>query len=204
MPSEPMRLGREFYEQDTLTVAKELLGQRLVRVMEDGERLAGIIVETEAYIGEDDQACHAFHGRTPRNAVMYGPAGFAYIYFIYGMYFCLNVVTEREDFPAAVLIRAIEPVEGIARMQALRQGRPLHELTNGPGKLCQALAIDRSLNGCDLCTSPWLFIESARQGELPIATSRRIGVRGDVLARERPWRFFLPANPFVSHQGRLP
>ena len=204
MTSEHVRLGREFYARDTLTVARELLGQRLVRVMEDGQRLAGIIVETEAYIGEEDQACHASHGRTPRNAVMYGPAGFAYIYFIYGMYYCLNVVTEQEGFPAAVLIRAIEPTEGIPRMQAHRQGRPLHELTNGPGKLCQALAIDRSLNGCDLCTSPWLFIERARQGELRVAASRRIGVRGDALARERPWRFFLPDNPFVSHQGRAP
>jgi DNA-3-methyladenine glycosylase len=136
MTSEHVRLGREFYARDTLTVARELLGQRLVRVMEDGQRLAGIIVETEAYIGEEDQACHASHGRTPRNAVMYGPAGFAYIYFIYGMYYCLNVVTEQEGFPAAVLIRAIEPTEGIPRMQAYRQGRPLHELTNGPGKLC--------------------------------------------------------------------
>ena len=152
------RLDRLFYARDTLTVARELLGQRLVRLL-DGQRVAGRIVEVEAYIGEEDQACHAACGRTARNAVMYGPAGVAYVYFIYGMHHCFNVVTEREGFPAAVLVRAIEPVEGIEAMRWNRPGRRGKELTNGPAKLCYALAIDRALNGVDLVGGEDLWIE---------------------------------------------
>lgn len=195
MPSLP----RAFFARNTLSVAGELLGAYLVRVMEDGEVLAGRIVETEAYIGEEDKACHAAHGRTPRNAVMYGPPGHAYVYFIYGMYYCLNVVTEEEGFPAAVLIRALEPVAGIARMRTHRAGRPLHELTSGPGKLCQALAIDRSLNGMDLCAHSVLFIAPPDAAPEHIKAGPRIGVRGDALARERLWRFYIEGTPFLSH-----
>ena len=142
-------LSRFFYERPTLEVAKELLGKLLVR-MWDGKRISGIIIETEAYIGEDDPACHASVGKTPRNCIMYGQAGFAYVYFIYGMYFCLNVVTERYGFPAAVLIRALEPVEGIEWMKKWRNKDKLSELTSGPGKLTQALFITKELNGVDL------------------------------------------------------
>lgn len=191
-------LPREFYARDTLLVARELLGQRLVRWL-NGERLSGRIVEVEAYIGETDQACHASCGRTARNAVMYGPPGHAYVYFIYGMHHCLNVVTEREGFPAAVLIRALEPLEGVATMRRLRPGRPDRELTNGPAKLCQALDIDRTFNRIDLCAHGPLFIEAGTPvSEADVGTSPRVGVRGDERALTAPWRFFVRGNPFVS------
>jgi DNA-3-methyladenine glycosylase len=201
------RLGRDFYRRSTLAVARELLGQRLVRVI-DSERLSGLIVEVEAYIGEDDAACHAACGRTPRNETMYGPPGHAYVYFIYGMHHCLNVVTEEEGFPAAVLIRALEPLEGLDIMRRHRlplSSPPMggkeggRELTNGPAKLCQALAIVKSFNGVDLCTSEVLFIEEGRMvAQEEIAASPRIGVKADERARSVPWRFYLKGNGFVS------
>lgn len=193
------RLTRDFFARPTLTVARELLGQRLVRRYQ-AERLAGRIVEVEAYIGQGDQACHASRGQTARNAVMFGPPGHAYIYLIYGLHHCLNIVTEASGFPAAVLIRAVEPEEGLSTMQALRPGRPLPELTRGPGRLCAALAIDRRWNGLDLCDpeAP-LWVE---EGDIPpaeaIATSPRIGVRGDEAALQAPWRYYLRHNPWVS------
>jgi DNA-3-methyladenine glycosylase len=183
------RLGRGFFARDTLTVARELLGQRLVRVA-GGRRLSGRIMEVEAYIGEEDTACHASVGRTQRTEVMYGAPGHAYVYFVYGMHHCLNVVTEREGFPAAVLLRAIEPDEGLEVMRCTRAGRPDAQLTNGPAKLCQALHVDRGLNGVDLCTSQVLFFERGmpvQQSEV-IATPR-VGVRGDEVALNAPWRF---------------
>jgi DNA-3-methyladenine glycosylase len=192
------RLRRDFYRRSTLTVARELLGQRLVRFV-DKQRLSGLIVEVEAYIGEDDAACHAACGRTPRNEVMYGSPGHAYVYFIYGMHHCLNAVTEEEGFPAAVLIRALESLEGLEIMRRHRPAKPDSELTNGPAKLCQAMAIDRSFNGVDLCTSEELFIEEGQavaQGE--IKASPRIGIKADELARSVPWRFYLQGNDFVS------
>ena len=192
------RLGRDFYGRSTLTVARELLGQRLVRIL-DGQRLSGLIVEVEAYIGEDDAACHAACGRTPRNEAMYGPPGHAYVYFIYGMHHCLNVVTEETGFPAAVLIRALEPLEGLDIMRRYRSGRPDRELTNGPAKLCQALAIDRGFNGVDLCTGEVLFIEEGRMvAQEEVGTSPRIGIKADELAMSVPWRFYLQGNAFVS------
>ncbi len=192
------RLRRDFYERDTLTVARDLLGRRLVRVL-DGVRLAGLIVETEAYVGQGDAACHASRGRTPRNEVMFGPPGHAYVYFIYGMYHCLNAVTEAEGFPAAVLIRAIEPVEGLEVMRRHRPGRPDTQLSSGPGKLCQALSIDRALNRADLCDGSVLFIEAGQP--VPgsaVVTGPRIGIRSDETARAVPWRFYVRDNPFVS------
>ena len=192
------RLGRDFYRRSTLTVARELLGQRLVRIL-DGQRLSGLIVEVEAYIGEDDAACHAACGRTPRNEAMYGSPGHAYVYFIYGMHHCLNVVTEEEGFPAAVLIRDLEPLEGLEIMRRYRSGRPDRELTNGPAKLCQALAIDRGFNRVDLCTGEVLFIEEGRMvAQEEVGTSPRIGIKADELAMSVPWRFYLQGNAFVS------
>jgi DNA-3-methyladenine glycosylase len=183
------RLTRDFYARDTLSVARELLGKRLVRIVE-GMRLSGIIIETEAYIGEEDLACHASRGRTPRTEVMYGPPGRAYVYFIYGMYHCLNVVTEPEEFPAAVLVRALEAQEGVERMRGHRGGK--EPLALGPGRLCQALAIDRSLNGVDLCKSEVLFVEEGLK-ELPgnVIITPRVGISADEVARTRPWRFAL-------------
>ena len=192
------RLGRDFYQQPTLHTARDLLGKQLVRVL-NGQRLSGIIVETEAYIGEADRACHASRGRTPRTEVMYGPPGHAYVYFIYGMHCCFNVVTEEEGFPAAVLIRALEPLEGLEWMRRHRPGRPDDQLTNGPGKLCAALAIDRTLNGVDLCTSRVFFVEEGRTvADEEIATGPRIGIRSDEVARSRPWRFYIKGNRCVS------
>jgi len=192
------RLGRNFYRQSTLTVARELLGKRLVRVLDD-QRISGIIVEVEAYIGEDDAACHAACGRTPRNEAMYGPPGHAYVYFIYGMHHCLNAVTEEESFPAAVLIRALEPLEDLEIMRRHRPGRPDSELTNGPAKLCQALTIDKGFNGMDLCTGETLFIEEGRMvAQQEIEASPRIGIKADEVARSAPWRFYLKGNEFVS------
>ena len=192
------RLGRDFYQQPTLQMARDLLGKRLVRVL-NGQRLSGLIVETEAYIGEADKACHASRGRTLRTEVMYGLPGHAYVYFIYGMHHCFNVVTEEKGFPAAILIRALEPLEGLEQMRRHRPRRPDDQLTNGPGKLCAALAIDRTLNGVDLCTSQVFFIEEERTvADEEIATSPRIGIRSDEVARNRPWRFYIKGNPCVS------
>ncbi len=182
------RLTRAFFERPTPVVARELLGQRLVRVL-DGQRLSGLIVETEAYGGPDDAASHAYR-RTPRSAIMFGPAGYAYVYFIYGMYFCLNVVTEADGRPGAVLIRGLVPEEGLARMRDRRAHAPDQALADGPGKLCQALGITRSENGLDLTTSPSLFIEvGATVPEAQVVITPRIGVRGDEAALSRPWRF---------------
>jgi len=195
------RLWRKFFARQTLDVAPDLLGRILVRRLE-GERLSGRIVEVEAYVGEEDQASHARPGRTRRNAAMYGSPGQAYVYLIYGMHHCLNVVSGEEGFPAAVLIRALEPLEGLARMRDLRGGRPRVELTNGPGKLCQAMQIDRSFDGTDLCApDAALFLEQGRpvDGE-EVATSPRIGVRGDQTARTVPWRFYVAGNRFVSRR----
>ncbi len=191
------RLSRDFYDRSTLDVARELLGCRLVRVL-DGQRVSGFIVETEAYIGEDDQASHASVGRTPRNAVMYGPPGHAYVYLIYGVHHCLNAVTEAEGYPAAVLIRALVPDEGVEVMRRNRPGKDPAHLTDGPAKVCQALAIDLRLNGTDLVAGDELFIEAGlRVAPGAIKTSPRIGVRGDELARTRPWRFYVQPRPNI-------
>ncbi len=193
------RLNRDFFARDTLTVARRLLGQRLVRVL-DGRRLTGRIVETEAYIGDGDEACHASRGRTKRNATMFGPPGHAYVYFIYGMYHCLNAVTERDGYPAAVLIRALEPLTGLEAMRTRRDGRPDTELTSGPGKLCMALEIDRSFDGADLCApDARLFVKAGKPvPDGAIAAGPRVGVRGDETALNAPWRFYVRDNRHVS------
>jgi DNA-3-methyladenine glycosylase len=187
------RLGRRFFERFTPSVARELLGCRLVRIL-DGERLAGTIVETEAYRGSLDPASHAFRGKTKRNEVMFGPAGYAYIYFTMGAHFCLNITTEPKLTPAAVLIRAIEPVDGVAVMKRNRGLEDIHRLADGPGKLTRALKIDKELNGEDLVSSSRLFIErgSVKAG---IGTSSRVGISA---GRSFKWRFFVQGNEFVS------
>jgi len=174
-------LPRYFYARPTLTVARELLGARLVQIL-DGMRLAGIITEAEAYIGEEDLGCHAKSGKTKRNAVMYGPPGHAYVYFTYGMHWMLNAVTEREGFPAAVLIRAMEVVEGADLISARRQGRD----TTGPAKLTQALGIDAALNGVSLCDpDSGLWIEAGT----PVAGSDIItGPRVGLYTVPEPWK----------------
>jgi DNA-3-methyladenine glycosylase len=192
------RLERSFYNRDTVTVARELLGQVLVRQL-DGERIAGRIVEVEAYVAKVDTACHAHRGKTARNEAMFGPPGHAYVSFIYGMHFCFNVVTEPEGKACAVLVRALEPLAGIETMRAHRPGRKDRELTNGPAKLCYALAIDRALNGVDLVGGNELWIEREQPvGEAEISSSPRIGVRGDEWALAVPWRFWVTGNEWVS------
>ncbi len=192
-------LNREFFARDTLTVARELMGQRLVRVL-DGKRLSGRIVEVEAYVGQRDRACHASRGATRRNATMFGPPGHAYVYFVYGMHYCLNAVTEREGYPAAVLIRVLEPLEGVEVMRAQRGDVPDVRLTSGPARLCQALGVDRQFDGADLCApDALLFIEEdADVPDEAIATGPRVGVRGDEVALTVPWRFYVLDNRYVS------
>jgi DNA-3-methyladenine glycosylase len=192
-------LARPFYARDTLTVARELLGQRLVR-LRDGERLSGTIVEVEAYIGEEDEACHASRGRTRRNGAMYGPPGQAYVYLIYGIHHCLNLVTEKEGVPAAVLVRALEPLEGLGAMSELRGRTNPRELTSGPGRLCQAFGIDRSFDRADLCTGgALLFIEAGTPvPDERVAAGPRVGVTGNDRAIFAPWRLSLRDSPFVS------
>jgi len=187
------RLPRSFFERYTPLVAKELLGMRLVRV-DGGERLAGMIVETEAYRGRRDPASHAFRGKTRRNEVMFGPAGHAYVYFTMGAHFCLNITTEGEGTAGAVLVRAIQPFEGIERMEKNRGVKEVVRLASGPGNLTRALRIDRSLNGEDMISSRRLWIETGRKIR-KIGVSSRVGIRADASFR---WRFYSRENPFVS------
>lgn len=180
-------LPRDFYNRSTLTVARELIGARLVRIL-DGVKLAGLITETEAYISEKDLACHAKAGRTPRTQVMYGKPGHAYVYFTYGNHWMLNAVTEQEGFPAAVLIRALQPIEGMEVMSARRQGRD----TFGPGKLCQAMGIGKGENSVDLTESgSGLWIEAGVQIPDSLVTkSPRVGLNNVPEPwKSKPWRF---------------
>ena len=178
-------LPAEFYLRPTLSVARDLLGARLVRIL-DGVRLAGLIVETEAYIGETDLGCHARAGRTPRTRVMYGPAGRAYVYFTYGMHWMLNAVTEREGFPAAVLIRAVEPQAGLELIASRRAKARQADWSNGPAKLAAAFGIDQTQNNIDL-TNPeaGLWIEP---GVVISDASVTIGPRVGLYNVPDPWK----------------
>jgi DNA-3-methyladenine glycosylase len=188
-----------FYERAPDIVARELLDKLLVREL-NGERLSGRIVEVEAYFGVEDPAAHSYIGRTARNAVLFGPPGFAYVYFIYGMYYCMNVSCEPDGEPGGVLIRALEPVEGLETMAKLRKLPPhpkLQLLTSGPGRLCQALDITRvAHNGLDVTeTSSLLRIEDDGRQPERILVTPRIGIRH---AAELPARFLIDKNKFVS------
>ena len=191
-----LQLRRSFYEQTTIDVAKQLLGKYLVRKHPEGDTI-GRIVETEAYVGPQDLACHASKGRTARTDVMFGPAGHAYVYFIYGFYNMLNLVTEKKDYPAAVLIRAAEPVGGIELMKTRRKNGELLNLASGPGKLCQAFAIDRSLNGADLCGG-LLYVEDRGEPPPKCQTTARIGVDYAGRWKNKPYRFLVRGSEFVS------
>jgi DNA-3-methyladenine glycosylase len=168
-------LGQEFYNRDPMIVASDLLGKKLIRKY-NNKLLSGYINETEAYLGFADSASHAHRGKTTRNAVMFGPAGFAYIYFVYGKHYMLNVVTSQKEIPAAVLIRSVIALDGIALMQKLRS-RIGQEVSNGPGKLCQALAINMDFNGWDLTSGKGLWLEEFRSiKQNQIICSPRIGI----------------------------
>ena len=194
-------LPMAFYEQDTRTVARALLGQTLVRRLPSGEVLSGVIVETEAYLW-DDPACHAFRGETPRCRTMFGPPGRAYVYFTYGLHTMLNIVTAPAGVGEAVLIRALQPTAGLDTMQTLRGARvAAKDLTNGPGKLAQALALSHKCDdGMDV-TDPQsdLLILPCDAGGLEIVATTRIGISQ---AMEQPWRFYIKDNPWVSRREK--
>jgi DNA-3-methyladenine glycosylase len=177
-------LDRDFFSRDTLTVAKDLLGCRLVHDI-GGQRRIGRIVETEAYDGPEDRASHASRRRTPRNDVMFGPPGFTYVYLIYGMYHCFNLVTGPENFPAAVLVRALEPISGITAS------------TQGPGRLSRAMGITLESNRLDATQSP-LFVSPSENGKMKISSSPRIGVDYAGKWASKPFRFFVDDSKWVS------
>jgi DNA-3-methyladenine glycosylase len=194
------KLPSEFYLRDTIEVARALLGKKMVHVLPGGRRLSGIIVETEAYLGVEDPAAHSFGGRlTERTAAMYEGGGISYIYFIYGMYYCFNVVTGHPGHPEAVLIRALEPLEGVELMQTLHaHPRPPHELANGPGKLCQALRLDKTLNRVSLLSDNLYIAEARDVMESEIEESPRVGVGYAADAALWPLRFFVRGHAAVS------
>lgn len=184
-------MPRSFYERPTVEVARDILGKILVH-----GRTAGRIVEAEAYLGEQDRAAHAWHGLTPRTRVLYGPPGHAYVYFIYGMYECLNFVAEPEGVPGCVLIRALEPLAGLDLMRRRRpKARSVHELASGPGKLTQAMGITRRLNGADLTRGPLLVRALRNEPSFELGVGPRIGVRH---CADWPLRFYIRGHPCVS------
>lgn len=194
-------LPRDFYDRLVIDVARGLLGKLLVRETAAGQ-VSGRIIETEAYLASDDPACHAARGQTRKNASMFGPPGHAYVYPIHSRY-CFNVVTEPERVPSAVLIRAVEPVSGVELMQARRRQDRLRELASGPAKLCEALEIDRSLDGWDLTQGRQLWIADTGEPGLEAASvgcSARIGVTS---AENLPLRFFVRHHDLVSGPRRL-
>jgi DNA-3-methyladenine glycosylase len=180
-------LPRSFYARDTIDVARDLLGKHLVHVHEGVER-RGRIVETEAYIGAHDLASHSSKGITPRTAIMYGPPGYAYVYLIYGMHHCMNVVTDKEGHGAAVLLRALEPVSHV-------EGN-----TRGPGLLCRALGIDRTLNGHDLLSKSFYIADAPSADAFNIVVRPRIGVAYAKEWAEAELRFYIEGNPYVSRK----
>lgn len=192
-------LGREFYDRDVTTVARDMLGMGLFRRTRAG-LTAGRIVETEAYLATDDPACHAARGKTRRNASMFGPPGRAYIYAIHSRW-CLNAVTQPPGTPSAVLIRAIEPLAGRALMSQRRGTDRQRDLARGPGRLCEALDINRTLDGWNLCAGQrlWIAPVSTEPPAEPIITTNRIGVTS---AHDLPLRFLLGGNAFVSKPPR--
>lgn len=187
------KLGRDFYLRPTLTVARDLIGKQFV-ARSGRQLLSGRIVEAEAYIGQSDPACHASRGKTGRNWVMFEQGGLTYVYFVYGMYNMLNFVAEPEGFPAAVLIRALEPLEGIKTMQRRRKSEDLRNLTSGPGKICQAFGVEVKHSARDLTGDQWYVLDDGVK-PAEVATSPRIGIREGT---DKLWRFFDADSKFVS------
>jgi DNA-3-methyladenine glycosylase len=191
------RLEADFFIRDGVTVARELVGKRLVRRL-DGSDVVCRIVETEAYMGPLDKASHAYKNRrSKRTEVFYRRGGYLYIYLIYGMYYCCNIIAATEDRPEAVLLRAVEPLTGIEVIQKRRTARRLVDLTNGPGKLCQALDIDDRLYGYDATTGWEIWLEDSDQ-QFQISAAPRVNIDYAEEYRDEPWRFYLTGNPFVS------
>ncbi|MPN04326.1 putative 3-methyladenine DNA glycosylase [bioreactor metagenome] len=199
------KLDRKFYCRDAVTLAEALLGKVLVHKI-NGQRLSARIVETEAYMGVTDKAAHSYGGRrTPRVEVMYGEAGYAYVFMIYGMYNCFNIVCMEKDIPQAVLIRTCEPLEGLDQMTQNRYKKRYNELTkyqrknltNGPGKLCAALSLDRTHNGIDLCKNV-LYLEDSEFPAFSMTKTTRVGIDYAEEARDFLWRFYITGNEYVS------
>jgi len=198
-PASSFHRGRvlppDLYARDTELVARDLLGCILECETSDGTA-SGIIVETEAYLGEHDEACHAVAGRTARTEPLYGPPGISYVYFIYGMYWCFNAVTRDEGLPSAVLVRALEPLDGIPLMQRRRpHAHKLRDLTNGPGKLCAALGITGAMSAKPLQRKPLRIREGERIDDDRVRITTRIGI---TRAADWPMRWIVDGNPFVS------
>ena len=196
------KLPREFYTRaNVLTVARDLLGKLLVVPVAGGQRVSGMIVEVEAYRGPEDRASHAYGGRrTRRTETMYQQGGVAYVYFVYGMYYQFNVVSNVADTPHAILVRALEPIEGIELMRERRHLHPDHNLTNGPGKLCIAMGIDRALNGSDLLGDDVWLEEYETVSPRRIAKGPRIGIDYAEEWIDKPWRFWIRDNSYVSRR----
>lgn len=194
------KLNRKFYTRaDTLQIAREILGKTLVVPTEGGQRVSGKIVEVEAYLGENDKASHAYNGRrTTRNEITYKIGGKVYIFFIYGMYWQLNIVTNSAEIPHVILIRGVEPIEGIEIMRERRGKMKDQNLTSGPGKLCIAFGIDKSFNGEDLLGDKIWFENGENISDDQIESGKRIGIDYAQEFAEKPWRFWLKGNQFVS------
>ncbi|MDF2801352.1 MAG: 3-methyladenine glycosylase [Anaerocolumna sp.] len=192
-----MKLTRKFYLEDGVTLAKNLIGKVLVHESADGIS-KGIIVETEAYMGAIDDAAHSYKGKSGRTSVQYGSGGFAYIYLIYGMHYCMNIVANVEDRPEAVLIRALEPIEGIDIMKIRRKTDKIHNLCNGPGKLCQAMGIDKRHYGIDLCGETMYVEDSKENIQTEVIASKRINIDYAEQSKDNLWRFTPEGNKFIS------
>jgi DNA-3-methyladenine glycosylase len=203
MPSKkkPQKLNRNFFVREVLTVAKELLGKIIVK--KNDVTLSGKIVEVEAYNGDIDEAAHTFTGKTKRNSIMFGEGGFFYVYFTYGAHYCCNVVTGFEGQGTAVLIRAVEPIDGIELMIENRFGKKfatekeILNLTNGPGKVCQAFGITKKHYGLDLTGDEIFLLNQPKVKDENIVVTKRIGIKKSV---DLPWRFYIKNNPYISRR----
>lgn len=200
------KLSRSFYNRTSLEVAPDLLGKYLVYDAPP-QRMVARIVETEAYMGVTDKGAHSYGGRrTPRTDILFGPPGYAYIYQIYGMYYCLNAVVNAREIPQAVLIRALEPVQGLESMVYNRYGltndaatkKQIANLTSGPGKLCRAFNLTKEQNGLDLCGKTLWIAQSPNPQDFRILTSPRINIDYAMEAAQYPWRYYIEGNPYVS------
>lgn len=196
------KLKRNFYTRDVITVAEELLGKILLK-KDSRQVLACRIVEAEAYDGKTDQAAHTFIGKTKRNEIMFGEGGFLYVYFTYGAHFCCNVVTGRKGQGTAVLIRAVEPIMGLKKMSSNRFGRNLlnekerFNLTSGPGKVCQAMGINKTHYGIDLTGDRIFVLDSPKLNKDQVVVTKRVGIKKSV---DLPWRFYIKDNPYISRK----
>ncbi len=189
-------LDHDFFARDTVVVAKDLLG-KVMETSSNGEIISGIVVEDEAYLGFNDPGSHSFRGITKRNAVMFGPAGVSYIYQIYGIYFCYNVTTDHQDVPAAVLVRALQPLSGIKMMQKLRGKEKIEELCSGPAKLVQAMGITKAMNGTSAINGLVRFYSADLLGSFGIKETTRMGL---TQGADLKLRFYVEGNRFVSHK----